>query len=192
MNLDQIDNLLARIKVHCPFFMKDYDKEDEKLLKKEWYKVLINYDSNDVNKSLDEFLQTNHGNQPTVYELVDGLTKKGNKIATFDDPVIRCPDCNLKLRSKEYRLHHNRHLSISYLSKMALKYSNINLDKHRLLKMDDSEFDKYYWSCCYSLISKINDPVEKHLLENAILTHEGKKPNLNFDEILKQTNINKR
>lgn len=190
MNLDQIDNLLARIKIHCPFFMKGYDQDDKKLLKKEWYKVLINYDNNDVNKALDDFFQSNKGT-PTVYELVSDLTKKGNKIATYDDPVIHCPNCGIKLRSKEYGEHHNRHLSIAYLSKMALKYSNINLDKQRLLKMNDSEFEKYYWECCYSLLSKIDNPIEKHLLENAILTHEGNRPNLNLEKILKNININK-
>ena len=42
MSLEQIDILLSRIKVHRPFFMKDMKKDDQVLLKKEWYKILIN------------------------------------------------------------------------------------------------------------------------------------------------------
>ena len=56
------------------------------------------------------------------------------------------------------------------------------------MAIDNETFDKYYYSICYSVYSKMPYGFPKHLLENVLLTHEGKEPRLNLDEIVKEWN----
>jgi len=190
MSLDQLDTLLERIKVHCPFFMKGYDKAREKLQKKEWYKVLINYDFLDVNKELDAFLANNPSATPTVYELVNGISKISNK-QVGDDELIFCTICKKRVPLKNYKNHYRRCLSQSYLENLALKYYGTKLDKEKLNKLSDEEFDSFYYDSCKKILPKLLDPREIYRLKSIIEISEGKELNLNYDEFIGKININK-
>lgn len=185
MNLDQIDTLLARIKIHRPYFMKDMKKDEQILLKKEWYKVLINYDNVEVNSELDEYLKdpSNDNKIPAVYNLVSNLKKISNKNVDYE-PRVYCKICNANIGLKNYQKHHDRCSSIEYLSKMALKYLNMKLRKEELRSLSDEEFEKFYWECCNSLLKRIENPIELHFLKNSIAAHEGKELNLDLSMII--------
>lgn len=185
MNLDQIDTLLARIKIHRPFFMKDMKKEEQILLKKEWYKVLINYDNVEVNSELDEYLKdpSNDNKIPAVYNLVSNLKKISNKNVDYE-PRVYCKICNANISLKNYQKHYDRCSSIEYLSKMALKYLNMKLRKEELRSLSDEEFEKLYWECCNSLLKRIDNPIELHFLKNSIAAHEGKELDLDLSMIV--------
>ncbi len=185
MNLEQIDDLLARIKIHRPYFMKDMKKEEQILLKKEWYKVLINYDNSEVNFELNEYLKdpSNDSKIPAVYNLVSNLKKIANKNVDYE-PRVYCKICNANIGLKNYQKHHDRCSSIEYLSKMALKYLNMKLRKEELRNLSDEEFEKLYWECCNSLLKRIENPIELHFLKNSIAAHEGKELNLDLSMII--------
>lgn len=185
MNLDQIDTLLARIKIHRPYFMKDMKKEEQILLKKEWYKVLINYDNSEVNFELDEYLKdpSNDSKIPAVYNLVSNLKKIANKNVDYE-PRVYCKICNANIGLKNYQKHYDRCSSIEYLSKMAFKYLNMKLRKEELRRLSDEEFEKLYWECCNSLLKRIENPIELHFLKNSIAAHEGKELNLDLSMII--------
>ena len=185
MNLDQIDTLLARIKIHRPYFMKDMKKEEQILLKKEWYKVLINYDNVEVNSELDEYLKdpSNDNKIPAVYNLVSNLKKISNKNVDYE-PRIYCKICNANISLKNYQKHYDRCSSIEYLSKMAFKYLNMKLRKEELRNLSEEDFEKLYWECCNSLLKRIDNPVELHFLKNSIAAHEGKELDLDLSMII--------
>lgn len=185
MNLEQIDDLLARIKIHRPFFMKDMKKEEQILLKKEWYKVLINYDNSEVNFELDEYLKdpSNDSKIPAVYNLISNLKKIANKNVDYE-PRVYCKICNANIGLKNYQKHHDRCSSIEYLSKMSFKYLNMKLRKEELRRLSDEEFEKLYWECCNSLLKRIENPIELHFLKNSIAAHEGKELDLDLSMII--------
>ena len=54
------------------------------------------------------------------------------------------------------------------------------------MQTDDKTFDDYYYSTCRLVYNKMPDGFPKHLLENVLLTYEGKEPNYNLDEILEE------
>ena len=185
MNLEQIDDLLARIKIHRPYFMKDMKKDEQILLKKEWYKVLINYDNVEVNSELDEYLKdpSNDNKIPAVYNLVSNLKKISNKNVDYE-PRVYCKICNANISLKNYQKHYDRCSSIEYLSKMAFKYLNMKLRKEELRNLSEEYFEKLYWECCNSLLKRIDNPVELHFLKNSIAAHEGKELDLDLSMIV--------
>ena len=185
MSLEQIDVLLSRIKVHRPFFMKDMKKDDQVLLKKEWYKILINYDNIEVNEELDKYFSDldNDNKNPTVYSLISNLSKVSDKQIN-DDVRVYCKICNANIGLKNYQKHYDRCSSIEYLSKMAFKYLNMKLRKEELRSLSDEEFEKLYWECCNSLLKRIENPIELHFLKNSIAAHEGKELNLDLSMII--------
>ena len=191
MSLEQVDMLLDRIKVHYPFFMKDFDKKQESLLKKEWYKVLINYDNIDVNRALDIFLKGTKGSSPAVYELVNSLSKISDKVVN-DDITVFCTICKSRTSLQNYQNHYKRCLSIDFLSRLAFKYSKVKLRKEELYKMNDGDFETFYWDCCRSLIKSVDSENLRHLLENSINAHEGKELNLNFQYTISENPIFKK
>ena len=190
MTIEQVDSLISRIKIYRPFFCSNQDKNSIMKLKKDWYKVLVNYDNEDVNKALEEFVHVDDKNTiPAVMTLVSGLTKISNK--DISDIFIECRICRHKIRLKNYDPHYEKCSSIDYLSRMAFKYSNINLDVDKLYQLDDENFEKFYWSCCRSLLTKIDNEAELYFLKNAIEVHDGKKPLMSFHEVLKSMNRKK-
>ena len=185
MSLEQIDVLLSRIKVHRPFFMKDMKKDDQVLLKKEWYKILINYDNIEVNEELDKYFSDldNDNKNPTVYSLISNLSKVSDKQIN-DDVRVYCQICGADINLKNYQEHYDHCSSIEYLSKMAFKYLNMKLRKDDLRNLNNKDFEKLYWDCCNCLLKKIEDPIELHFLKNSIAAHEGQEINLDLGQII--------
>ena len=52
-----------------------------------------------------------------------------------------------------------------------------------VLRFSDDKFDKAYWNFCENLFNKLPDDLEKRALENALLTHRGRKPRFGIEEL---------
>lgn len=176
MTIAEVKQLVDKIKIHRPTFGGQFDKSGMDKLKLEWFKVLEEYDYPDVNKKLDDFLRDgdNFGRYPDVYYLIRYL-KKHNEKSSLGDPNVRCQLCRKVIKYSEYQTHYERCSSVNYLYNMSLEYFNQELNKDKLMSADKKTFDEYYWSFKKKLLPKIDDPRQKHLLENSILTYEGKK-----------------
>lgn len=184
MTVEQVDKLLHRIKLHKPNFMYNFTSQQERELKEIWCDVLWDYDAEKVNNRLDEFLAdiNNNSKNVTVYNLVDGLSKK-----TYSDRdiYVKCRVCNDRVNIKQYDQHLVKCNSIDYLRSQLKKFSMKVYSRQELLKLSDEDFDKLYWDLLKVFKVKTENQAEQHLINNALRTHYGQAPNLDLEDVIK-------
>ena len=66
---------------------------------------------------------------------------------------------------------------------MSERYLQIELDKEELFSLSYQKFEKYYYSTCKKIYNKMPDGFPKHLLENVLLTYDGKTPNCSLEKV---------
>ena len=153
----------------------------------EWYRVLQNYDFEDVDNSLTKYLgeEYNDGKYPTAYELTRHLTKCIEIIRV--DYEMNCPICNRLMLRSQFDKHFDRCSSVDYIYRNYKKYFNKEIDKGALWKLSDVEFGQRYWKFCESLVEipELSD-LEKRTLTNAILTHYGNEPLYEIEDMTRK------
>jgi hypothetical protein len=181
LNKLEVKDLLERIKQHYQEFIVDDFKLDE------WYSELQYYDAVDVHKKLEEHMRGDYGNSiPKLYFLTRYLIKEQDK-SKYDKTglTVRCDLCGKIVGYSNYKNHHDRCESIDYLNNNSLKFYGREVEKDILYRMTDEKFDSYYWNCCYKIYEKLEDGLEKRVLKNALLSHEGKDVVETFDKLAK-------
>ena len=150
----------------------------------EWFKVLEPYDYEDVDNKLDDYFRDseNFGRYPDAYYITKYLKttqqKKEESIL-----YVKCQLCYKKVKYEDYSKHYERCSSADYLVEMAKRYFNQNLSKEKMMEVTKEKFESCYWSFCKKLYEVMEEGFPKHLLENVLLTHEGKAPNLSLEDI---------
>ena len=154
---------------------------------KEWFRVLEPYEYKDVDEQLDEYFKdsNNFGKYPDAFYLTKYLktTEEKAKIRTAE---VRCQICGESMDYTEYNAHYDKCSSVDYVCSMSKKYLNKPLNRSKLMEMPKDKFESAYWEFCLNLYDKMEDGFQKHLLENAILTHKGQKPKYGLEEITKE------
>lgn len=178
MNRMETQNILNKIKVFRQSFL---------ILKEtieEWTKILEPYDYSDVDKKLDEYFResSNFGQYPDPYYLIRNLTTISDK-KKYNGVTIVCQICGDKISYTDYDKHFDRCSSIDYLCRMSERFYNKKMDRQELLQLSDETFKKGYWNFCENLFNKMPDGLEKRALENALLTHKGRKPRFDIEEL---------
>lgn len=186
MTIEETTKVVDKIKIYRPSFGNQFDKVGLHNLKVEWFRVLEPYDYEDVDKKLDDFFKNgdNFGKYPDVYYLIKYLKKHDEKLKTGVN-YVRCQLCNTPIDIQEYNEHYNRCSSVDYLFRMSNKYYNVKLNKEKMMKSPQKEFENYYWNFCEKVVEVLEDGLEKHVLTNAILTHYGKMPQFKLENISK-------
>lgn len=186
MNRKQVTDLLEKIQAfRQSFFITD-------AVIRQWLEVLKEYDYEDVDKALDKYFKNgdNFGKYPDVYYLTKYLTKHDEKLKVGVN-YIRCQNCQRIVELTEYNRHLDRCNSIEYLCDMSEKYYQKHLNKEKLFKMSDGEFEKGYWSFCEKLYEVMEDGILKRVLNNSILTHKGFPPKLGVKDLMKEVKYSK-
>ena len=179
MNRKEVSNLLEKIQAYRQSFLIT------NTLIREWERILEPYDYEDVNRRLDEYFKNgdNFGKYPDVYYLIKYLKKSEDKLKTGVN-YARCHLCQKLVDYMEFNNHYERCSSVEYLCNMSERYFSKKLNKEKLLVANKEEFKKYYWEFCKKLYEKIDDnKLAKHSLKNAILTHDGLKPEYSLKEL---------
>lgn len=181
MTKQETITLLEKVKVFRQSFLTNKTVIDE------WFKVLEPYDYKDVDEQLDEYFKdsNNFGKYPDAFYLTKHLKKTEDKVK-IRTAEVRCQICNESMDYIEYKTHYDKCSSVDYVCSMSKKYFNKGLDRNKLMKLSKEEFDKKYWEFCLNLYDIMPDGFQKHLLENAILTHKGQKPRYGLDKIKKE------
>ena len=174
----EVNKLIEKIIVFRQSFLKTKNTLDE------WFKILEPYDYSDVDKKLDEYFResNNFGQYPDPYYLSRNLTTKNEK-EKYRNVSVRCQICGEEISHSEYDSHFEKCSSIEYVCDMSKKFFGKELNKQELRKLPNEKFDKAYWNFCEKLNNQMKTGLEKHILENAILTHKGIKPQLNVEEV---------
>ena len=155
----------------------------------EWYRVLEPYDYCDVEKKLDDYFKDsdNFGRYPDAYYLTRYLKTIEEK-QTLSIPHLLCQICGQSVKSEDYHQHYRKCSSVDYIIEMSKRYLGNAVSRKELMEIDDRTFDKYYYATCKKIYNIMPDGFPKHLLENVLLTYEGKEPNYNLEEVVKEMN----
>lgn len=174
----EVNKLIEKIMVFRQSFLKTKNTLDE------WFKILGSYDYSDVDKKLDEYFKesNNFGQYPDPYYLIRNLTTISEK-EKYREVTIICQICGEKVSHGAYEKHFDRCSSIDYICNMSEKFYNKKLEKKELYQMQSDKFDKAYWNFCENLFNKMPEGLEKRALENALLTHKGRKPRFDIEEL---------
>ena len=176
----EVNKLIEKIMIFRQSFLKTKNTLDE------WFKILEPYDYQDVEKKLDEYFResNNFGQYPDPYYLSRNLTTKSEK-EKYRDVTITCQICGEKVSHGEYAKHFDRCSSIDYLCRMSERFYNKKMDKQELMQLSEITFQKGYWNFCKNLLNLVKDGLEKRALQNALLTHEGRKPRYDIEQLAK-------
>lgn len=179
MKKTEVGKILNKIKA----FRQSFDINNN--LIDEWTKILEPYSYQDVEKKLDEYFKesSNFGQYPDAYYLTKYLKTEDEK-ARVGEIVVRCQICKQRVPYIEYDQHFDRCSSIEFI-KNNEEYLKREFNTEKMWELSKTEFEKLYWKFCEELFKVIPDGVQKHSLENAILTHNGYEPKYSVDEITK-------
>lgn len=141
MNKQELAKLFNRIKSHYNTFTTG----DEKI--EEWYKFLKDYDTNEVNKEFDLYVQRDYETPPLVYSLIRNLKKvketKNNSWVTCCDicgEYITIYDNDMS----DYEAHWRKCSKIDFIDRIVFKYKNKHISKSKYYEMSDNELDQNY------------------------------------------------
>lgn len=179
MTREETTSLIKKIETFRPSFLVKKDTVYE------WFKILEPFDFNDVDKKLDDYFRegNNFGQAPDPYILTRNLTNVADK-QKYRNATIRCQLCNCLVSHRDYNTHYDRCSSVDYIYRMSKKFFNKILKKSELMQLPNEKFDKAYWTFCDSLYERMPNGLEKHCLENAILSHRGITPRYGVDDLL--------
>lgn len=141
MNKIEISNLFKRINNHYNMFTISEEKIEE------WYKFLKDYDSDEVNKELDKYINYGYDNAPFLYQLNRGLTK----IQTKEEKswITCCDICGEKITiygndMEEYEIHFRKCSKIDFIDRMSKKYKGKGITWRTYYDMSDEDLDIAY------------------------------------------------
>ena len=139
MDKKETKKFMERIKSHYQEFIIDEFKFNE------WYGKLKDYDAEDVNKKLDEHLNSElYGNQiPKVYFLTKYLipTEEKGKIKHY---TVLCPKCGQAIPDVELDKHTQRCIEAHSIIRDMKKYYNLEINYQELMEMSKEKFEKTY------------------------------------------------
>ncbi len=141
MDTKEVRELFERIKSFYNMFIYD----DKKIL--EWHKFLKDYDPNEVNNALDNYISNSYDNPPLVYHLVRGLVK----IETKEESswITECDICKQKFKiinndMTEYEKHFRKCSKIDFIDRMCVKFRGHHVATAKYYEMSDTDLDIAY------------------------------------------------
>ena len=150
MTKEDVKDLFKRIKSHY----SNFDITDDFKFK-EWLKYLKDYDSASVNYQLEKWLKSDYG---TYEPKVDNLIKWAKKKSEAGKPIyVRCQLCKETMLLENYEAHIHRESSVDYMTKMAKKYLNKEIDYDKYMTMSQELFDEKYDKLLEVIKDKVDD-----------------------------------
>lgn len=112
MTTAEVKKFIKRIKAYYPYFSLDSEEAMD-----EWFTQLRPYDSDDVNKKLDEHLRGEKALEPPKLHFITRyIMTKEEKEKAQDDYIILCNICGKEMSLTEYdTTHYDRCLMIKTL-----------------------------------------------------------------------------
>ena len=178
MERTEVSKILNKIKA----FRQSFEISNSLVL--EWTKILEPYRYEDVDKKLDEYFKesSNFGQYPDAYYLTKYL-KTEEELSKTQTVMARCSLCGKEMPYNDLEEHFDRCSSIDYVYRESRKHLHKTFDKQKLWEMDNQTFDRFYWKVCDELFKVMPRSLQRHCLENAILTHQGKEPKYSMEEL---------
>lgn len=165
MNNQQIKELLEKIDIH---YNTEYSKN--KNLIKEWTKELRKYDSEDINRRLEEHLKGEFSNSsPKLYYLTKGLFTPEQKIQ-MTNIFTNCNICGKEVNVKNYDEHYEKCSHIDFIKINVKKYCNQDINIEEYWNMNEEELKKRWEKIAKIILKKSDNSILKICLENYFKT----------------------
>lgn len=141
MTYEQVGNLFERIKHNYNTFTYN----SEKL--KEWYKVLKNFDNEEINNNFDKYIENNE-QAPIIFSLIRGLQKKELNQEDKTD-YMKCEYCGKMMmivnkNIDEFLEHERKCQKIDFINRIVKQYKNVTINKVVYYNMTDDELENNY------------------------------------------------
>lgn len=160
MTIKETNEFMERIKSHYQEFIID----DFKI--KEWHKELAQYDSEDVNKKLEQHLKSEiYGDSiPKLYFLTRYLIPTEDK-GKINHHYVECQLCQQSVFDSDYDNHYKRCSSATTIARDMKKYFNMNVNYQIMMNMTEKDFDELYVKYLNKMLSaNITDLRKKIIL----------------------------
>lgn len=154
MNNKEVIDLLEMID-RC--YKTEYGK-DKKIVN-DWYKVLKEYELQDMTQSLDTYMKYNTTYPPKVYDLTRNYQTIENK-KRLDHAKTRCHLCNKEISLEDFDKHVDRCLDIEFIEVVAKKYQNVEINKAKYRNMSEEEFREMHLKAVKLLVARSTDKVQ--------------------------------
>lgn len=136
----------------------------------DWYKVLRNYELKDISGSLDNYMKFNTNFAPKVYDLTRNIMSIESK-KILENAKIKCPHCMKEIEYNDEE-HIDRCLSTEFISVVARRFKNQEIDKEKYRNMPQKEFDEIHLKAVKLVIAKSNNPLEVAMWEKYLENRE--------------------
>ena len=178
MNLNQLDELFTKIRVHRPKFGTLLESQARySQYRNEWYRILKNYDYQDVVDNLEKWLGDSENKYflPDVYVLVADLHTTEEKNKPFNFKVM-CRHCKKWFPYNTSKEHEDRCGSIEYIIKNYKKLFNKELSREILWELKEEEFEERYNESLKLFLKEIDpNSLEYKNIQNILSLKNGGK-----------------
>lgn len=170
---NEVENLLDKVKLYRAYYFNQLSSDDFLKMTNEWYLQLEEYDLEDVEDKLNEFLkdEMNNNKIPNPYMLKSGLYKTKQKFQK-GKVYTRCMYCGKTLEhGDKLNKHEDRCRSIKYLKSIYPRYFNRTIDDETtedLKKMSDYNFKKNYYLILEKVYERMEEGEKKELLRKVL------------------------
>lgn len=141
--------------------------EDKDVLN-DWYKVLKEYELQDMTQSLDAYMKYNTTYPPKVYDLTRNYQTIENK-KRLDHAKTNCMFCGKEIDLDD-EAHVDRCRSIEFIKSVAKRFQNVDINKAKYRNMSEEEFREMHLKAVKLVVERSNNDLEvkmwKRYLDN--------------------------
>lgn len=153
------------IKIIDRCYKTDYSGDKEII--NDWYRILKNYELNDIASSLDYYMKNYTNYPPKVYDIIKGYQSIEQK-KILENAKTRCNFCGKLNKWEDNKEHEDKCRSIEFIKKAVKRFKKQDIDEEKYRQMDKEEFNKYYISALKLIINNTNNEQEKELCEKTL------------------------
>lgn len=144
------------------------DLSTDKDIINDWYKVLKEYELQDMTQSLDTYMKYNTTYPPKVYDLTRNYQTIENK-KRLDNAKTRCMFCGKEIDLDD-EAHVDRCRSIEFIQSVARRFQRVDINKAKYRNMSQQEFDELHLKAVKLVVERSTNDLEvkmwKRYLEN--------------------------
>lgn len=157
-------DIIELIKKIDRFYKTDYAGEGE--IVKDWFKVLKNYELQDMTNSLEYYMKNYTTYPPKVYDLTRGYKSIESK-KLLERAKTRCLFCGETIKIDDEK-HVNKCRSIEFIKSAVRRFKNQEIDVEKYRTMNDEEFNKYYKAAQKLIIENSTNQKEVEICKKCI------------------------
>lgn len=162
MQVSEVKSILKTIDLA---YNTEYENTKEMI--EHFYKYLKNYDSEDINLRLSDYIESSEQFPPKVYHLIHGLLTQKEK-EVLKGVKEQCSICKRFIKLDEFEEHYLKCSKISFIKIHAKKLLNQDIDIKKYYQMDDDELDKKHMQMSKIVLERTDNEMLKNCIKHYV------------------------